>query len=236
MTFREKLIETMRGDGVSFVNFYFPTVAAGEAAREAVESAKTIMDEYWKSHARPHIISTPPGPMHNLYRREYRSSFGPATEEPSIQIRWTSRDSGAADDMRWARESILGRRGIGMFRASPPPRVVSGTIQEYCDGRLHVDDAEAAWVRAEALLRDNLTLEQRRRLDTHKEFFVQSELGRLYRIRMGDVGNVDLMYDGTVMQRYCIHPKGVPVYDTMLAQKLMLEACEDEFLRVANKY
>jgi hypothetical protein len=39
---------------------------------------------------------------------------------------------------------------------------------------------------------------------------------------------------GSIVGRYCIHPRDVPAPDAMLAQKLWLENNEAEFLRVAN--
>jgi hypothetical protein len=95
---------------------------------------------------------------------------------------------------------------------------------------------KAASERAERLLVACLSSAQRGELTTAGWFEVQSSRGRRYRIRRGRVRNVievDML--GRTLRTYCCHPfDGVPDADTMLAQKLMLETQEDEFLRLAN--
>ena len=93
----------------------------------------------------------------------------------------------------------------------------------------------AAQERAEQLLRDQLTIEQAAQLVQGNYFEVISESGKRYQVTRGIQGNV-FAYDGARrVGRYCIHPDtDVPVGDVMLAQKLMLETCEREFLRIAN--
>jgi len=58
-----------------------------------------------------------------------------------------------------------------------------------------------------------------------------------YRIDKGWAGNVKLVEEkGNVLSSYCIHPRQrMPEADNLIAQKLMLEANEQEFLRVANE-
>lgn len=92
---------------------------------------------------------------------------------------------------------------------------------------------------------------QRRALDLLKQILTETQLaafekdecipvdapsGRKYLIKKGRSGNVFSIKDGKPVERYCIHPSDseVPEADVMLAQKLMLEANEDEFLRIAN--
>ena len=57
-----------------------------------------------------------------------------------------------------------------------------------------------------------------------------------YRIHKGRTGNIQLL-DGQdkVIKCFCIHPREqCPLDDNVLAQKLLLETNEEEFLRVAN--
>lgn len=92
--------------------------------------------------------------------------------------------------------------------------------------------------RANELLHAHLTDAQRSDLARDGFFFVDSLRGNKYRIRRGRVGNVDAMHQcgEKVSHRLCAHPQlYVPDGDTMLAQKLMLEHNEDEFLRLANR-
>lgn len=96
-------------------------------------------------------------------------------------------------------------------------------------------DRAAATLRATDLLRSVLDDEQEAELLTHARFHVRSQKGKLYRIRRGWSHSVDLIEDGVIKGTYCIHPKAaVPTEDSMVAQKLMLESAEDEFLRIAN--
>lgn len=90
--------------------------------------------------------------------------------------------------------------------------------------------------RAEALLVENLTAEQAAQYRQLRRFdVVVGE--RRYRIRLGWAGNVDCVDErGRALERYCIHPvEAVPYADNLLAQKLMLEMDEAQFLRVANR-
>lgn len=97
---------------------------------------------------------------------------------------------------------------------------------------------EAAELRAEELLKANLTEEQRQQYETDRKFHVVSETGKRYEIRAkGLVGNVyEINKGGRPVKRWCAHPSGVPLGDSLLAQKLALEANEAEFLRVANPH
>ena len=94
----------------------------------------------------------------------------------------------------------------------------------------------AAAARAQVILEEHLSAEQRKQLADNNWFEVITAKRR-YRIRRGWAGNVDgLGVDGRATDRYCIHPsEEVPHEDNMLAQKLLLEADEDMFLRIANR-
>jgi hypothetical protein len=100
------------------------------------------------------------------------------------------------------------------------------------------DERKQAKDRAAQLLDSNLTDAQRSDLKRDGFFFVDSLHGNKYRIRRGRAGNVDRMKDcgKNVSHRLCAHPMDyIPDSDTMLAQKLLLEHDEDEFLRAANR-
>lgn len=93
---------------------------------------------------------------------------------------------------------------------------------------------------------------QRRALDLLKQILTETQLaafekdecipvdassGKKYVIKKGRAGNVFSIKDGKLVEKYCIHPRDseVPEADVMLAQKLILETNEEEFLRIANK-
>lgn len=94
--------------------------------------------------------------------------------------------------------------------------------------------------RAEKLLQETLSAKQREELAT-KGFFTLETIAasgerRIYRIKRGRTANVEQVdANGNRIKRLCIHPVApVPDADTMVAQKLMLETGEEEFLRIAN--
>lgn len=90
--------------------------------------------------------------------------------------------------------------------------------------------------KAHKLLIEHLTPKQEETLRMHGYFDV--DLGeRVYRIRKGGHGGwVERMQGQKATDGYCIYVTGdCPPEDHMLAQKLMLEANEQEFLRIANR-
>lgn len=104
--------------------------------------------------------------------------------------------------------------------------------------KLQLAAAEASR-KAQVILAENLTREQREDLEKKGCFYLET-VGRdgnrrKYRIDRGTHGNVKLMApDGRILGRYCAQPNGVPTEDAMLAQKLWLETNEEAFLKVAN--
>jgi hypothetical protein len=100
-------------------------------------------------------------------------------------------------------------------------------------------DAErrAAEIKADALLHSCLSAEQKEELTKKNHFHLYVGKNK-YRIERGISGNVKLINenDDRPKHQYCIHPVDVPVGDVMLAQKLLLETNEEEFLRVANRH
>jgi len=98
-------------------------------------------------------------------------------------------------------------------------------------------DREAAERRALELLESHLTAEQRRQLERLRAFRVVARSGRVYEIdaekRMHNVYELD--GQGRRVNELCIYQRGaLPLADNTLAQKLMLEADEAEFRRIAN--
>jgi len=89
--------------------------------------------------------------------------------------------------------------------------------------------------RARELLLAHLDEQQRSELERENRFhLIVGE--RTYRVRRGRQGNIDLIEQGRPTRRYCIHPaEFLPDYDNLLAQKLLLETDEQEFLRIANE-
>lgn len=79
-----------------------------------------------------------------------------------------------------------------------------------------------------------LTAPQRAEFERSHAFRVRGGSGQQYRITYGTAGNVEVLSPtGAVARRLCAGPVGVPTAAVMLAQKLMLETRESEFLRIA---
>jgi hypothetical protein len=95
----------------------------------------------------------------------------------------------------------------------------------------------AAEAKAEELLVMCLNETQRKLYLKESYLEVNTDIAK-YRIKKGWSKNVEkLREDGTPELVYCIHPGIlIPTADNMLAQKLMLENNEKEFLRLANKW
>jgi hypothetical protein len=102
----------------------------------------------------------------------------------------------------------------------------------------HTDKARR---RAERLLLSHLTGEQRASFKKNKWFIVEGgQSKRRYRIRdRGNlVANIDVLDGDAVAHRLCGHCRAgdLPLADHLLAQKMMLEMAEDEFLKIANRH
>ena len=91
--------------------------------------------------------------------------------------------------------------------------------------------------KARLLLKEVLTDEQEKQFE-EKGFFelVSVNSGNRYRVEKGRSRNVALLdKDGNIAKRLCFHPSEyVHDFDTMAAQKLMLETDEEVVRKVAN--
>jgi hypothetical protein len=89
--------------------------------------------------------------------------------------------------------------------------------------------------RAEALLVEHLTPEQRDDWERMKTFRVIGSEGRVYRIRRGIAGNIERYEGERRVEQLCVHINGTyPVADNLLTQKLALEYDEADVRRTAN--
>jgi hypothetical protein len=106
--------------------------------------------------------------------------------------------------------------------------------------RVHaVKDANAVKHRARRLLLSHLTQDQRRTFVENGWFIVEGGKSKQrYRIRDKNyAGNIDVLDGDRVAHRLCCHASAdLPVADHLLAQKIMLEIAEDDFLRMANRH
>lgn len=89
------------------------------------------------------------------------------------------------------------------------------------------------------LLKENLTVAQRRQYEKHGYFDVTGgKTGKRYRIRHGRQMNIEqLDRNGRRVCGWCFFPQGSLVSgDVMLAQKTALELFEADALRIANRF
>ena len=106
------------------------------------------------------------------------------------------------------------------------------SVQRMAEGGLF--EERRSHERAQSLLLRCLTPAQRAEFERSSAFTIRGQSGQMYRITYGTAANVELLgRSGTVVRRLCAGPVGVPVPAVMLAQKLMLENQEREFLSIA---
>jgi hypothetical protein len=147
--------------------------------------------------------------------------------------------------VQWTTSGQSGRRELVQRGVSPEERAAYERQQaEYRERqKAEAERYRAAKERAEGLLYEHLSDEQRAQIKRDKFFVVQGgKTGRKYKIKAdgGLVANVHEMDDaGAVKRRLCAHldhAANAPIFDHLLAQKLMLEHQEEQFLRVANDH
>jgi hypothetical protein len=112
-------------------------------------------------------------------------------------------------------------------------------VQESTDpSGAHQDGRLDARARARELLREHLSETQREQFERAGSFIVVAQSGRRYRIRTATTSNVR---DETEGADYCMQFRSdpqclsIPLEDLLLAQKVLLECDEPQFLRIANK-
>jgi hypothetical protein len=143
-----------------------------------------------------------------------------------------------SEQIAWNVTGASGGGGsLGQMIGQPPfvqrPRL--RTPEEKVERKRVIVRRASARMRALSLLLDQMTDEQRATYHEHGHFSKT-----MYRIRgQSFAGNVDVLtVDGRVSMRLCAHANAneIPLPDQLLAQKLMLEFNEDEFLRIANRH
>lgn len=153
-------------------------------------------------------------------------------------------NTAAAYNLQAAQNQYMNMRLDGLQAAGlgggPPMTARESAVQNEYQQRLAVVAKlqVEALQRATELLVATLSPQQAAEFKSTQAFTVHSKTGdRIYRVTYGTAGNVyELSKEGRKVAKYCIHPsEDVPVPDVMLAQKLMLETDEKQFLKVANK-
>lgn len=112
-------------------------------------------------------------------------------------------------------------------------------VRQYMECRppKRVGPSRRAIQRARALLHRSLDRQQRRELRGTKAFTMVGKDGKTYRIAEKASTNVTLLdKTGKPVKRLCVVFKdtGLPIYDLMLAQKLLLESNPKDFWKIAR--
>lgn len=119
---------------------------------------------------------------------------------------------------------------------------VAGALRRFLEardafGRLSPAMRRLAQAHSRALLMSCLNPAQRAEFDRTLGFTVRGQSGREYRITFGATANVEVLGpDAELAYRLCAAPDDLPTPEVMLAQKLMLETREAEFLRIAVRH
>jgi hypothetical protein len=156
-------------------------------------------------------------------------------------IEWNSRTANVTVPLRPVAPYVIGH--------APTPQVIRTPGQVARDEARQMQQEverakrlQAAADRAWALLLKHLSPEQRAEVEIEREggltaryFHVVAASGRRYQVRIGSHGNVrEVDEKGNAVAALCINAANVPQADNALAQKLMIEADEERFRKIAN--
>jgi hypothetical protein len=101
----------------------------------------------------------------------------------------------------------------------------------------HKAEREKVEGRAKKLLFEILSPSQKEDFEEHRSFIVRGKDGRDYLLVDRMVANVYLVEGGKLTKCFCAHPETwVPICDVLVAQKLMLESCPEQFFKIANEH
>lgn len=167
-----------------------------------------------------------------------------STSSPTYYVMcYTSTTSSTTTTMStWSNVYATPRRAVPDYWAYSPRIWLEGERRRQAGilGR----HKRLAKIRAEEILLENLTPEQRQTFEENDWFVVEGgKSGKRYRIeKIGSLAaNIAVLRadnDNRVDHRLCGHCDlhEVPLGDHLLAQKIMLEHAEDEFIRLANRH
>ncbi len=165
------------------------------------------------------------------------STSSSVTVEQAVAWGATAGDQWIRDlENHFALQTITGGTGTGVRFASreltPEEAEEHGRLDR--EGEYRRD--RAGW-RAEELLLRNLTRRQREDYQEHGRFTVKTRRGHRYLVGSARSQNVvRVNRRGKPMRVYCVTVHGVPLADSLLGQKLMLDHDEGHFLRVARQW
>jgi len=137
-------------------------------------------------------------------------------------------------------QAAWNQMAIRPYRAAEATRLAQEAAAQQQERWRQVEETKKIAVTAEStaekLLAEHLDDKQLEQFRNHRYFEVIRDAGkRVYRIKHGWAGNIEVFEGGRLVETMCIHPSAqVPFSDNLLAQKLLLEADEQRFRRIAN--
>lgn len=158
----------------------------------------------------------------------------------TIWIQWTDGTTGTTvsnmTSQTWGYWTAAATNTTGVYVQQPPPPLTEEQRVERARVAAEANrKREEVRARARELLMAVLDRKQQRDLEARGYFHVQTRNGeRVYRFRPGSAPVRIKGEDGSQWS-YCIHPDyGFPPDDVTAGLKLLLDADEAEFLRIAN--
>jgi hypothetical protein len=170
----------------------------------------------------------------------YSNAVYPATSgvTSSIWVQWnqavTSAVTSVSTNTTWVNWNGQYIVGGSNYYPTIQPTADPAAAERAAAWRKRVSQADDRAVRT---LLEHLTPLQKEQYAKDKFFEVVSATSRRrYRISHGWAGNITVFDEqDRQVEKLCIHPsKQVPYADNLLAQKLLLEADEEKFLKIAN--
>lgn len=125
----------------------------------------------------------------------------------------------------------LMRRVFADARAREEERDLFSTV----NGIVSQHGRAEAEARARLLLLSCLNVEQRNEFEATGKFRVHLRDGRCFLIESRSVHNVVQLEGERRVRTFCITSLGLPLYDVLLSQKLMLEGATEAFFAIANR-
>jgi len=168
--------------------------------------------------------------IRELCQHQHHASFQHQSWAFSLEVGFTCACSG--EEQEW-RVSLHELRQLNSDDQLWYERVRQHSLNYGCKKKRR--EARLAVVRAKALLHRHLTKQQRWELRAKKAFTVQGSDGNTYLITEGTANNVKRVKNGRPDFSLCVvSDYNLPVYDLMLAQKLLLETNAPHFVSLAN--
>jgi hypothetical protein len=180
----------------------------------------------------------------------YLSTETPTTNLDHTWVKWIDEtyDTSTPSSIYYISETgryVFYKDQIWNYWNAPKPDIITSRKSKNSEEQIRKEAEERKrkqkeiQERAEALLLENLTLEQQEMYKKLKKFRVVSETGKRYEIECNgrQYHNIfELNKEGKRVIEHCIYAtRQIPRSDNYLAQKLLLEGDEKRFRRVANQ-